>query len=124
MAYDAATSQLLLFGGLERPGAGFLADTWTFPWSQLSPATSPPAREAASMAYDAATNQLLLFGGLNGTGSLADTWTWGSPPAITSANATTCTVGIYCSFTVTTTGAPFPAVSVPLNFPATAGLTF
>ena len=32
-------------------------------------------------------------------------------PAITSANNTTCTVGVLCTFTVTTTGFPAPAIA-------------
>ena len=46
-------------------------------WTQLSPATSPPARDFASMAYDPATGQMVLFGGMGIGGSyLDDTWTW------------------------------------------------
>ena len=44
-------------------------------WTELSPATSPAAREASSMAYDPATDQMLLFGG-SGPGDLGDTWIW------------------------------------------------
>jgi hypothetical protein len=66
-------------------------------WSQLSPATSPPARAFAAMAYDAGTNQVVLFGGQGSTNNaLGDTWTWNgttwtqlspatSPPARSSA---------------------------------------
>ena len=77
MAYDAATSQLVLFGGAG--DSGILADTWTWDgstWTQQSPATSPPALYYASMAYDAATSQLVLFGGADQTGLSAQTWTW------------------------------------------------
>jgi len=78
MAYDPATAQLVLFGGQLNGYAVFLNDTWTWngtTWTELSPATSPSARFAASMAYDPATAQMVLFGGGNG-GSLGDTWTW------------------------------------------------
>jgi hypothetical protein len=103
MAYDAGTGQLVLFGGYDPPGLGgpgFLNDTWTWDgttWTQLHPATSPPARAFASMAYDAGTGQLVLFGGgITGTG-LEDTWTWdgttwtqqspaSSPPALGAAS--------------------------------------
>jgi hypothetical protein len=44
-------------------------------WTQLSSATTPPARQGEAMAYDPATGQLVLFGGFGG-GYLADTWTW------------------------------------------------
>ena len=98
MAYDAATQQLVLFGGFGSD-LNELSDTWTWSgtnWTQLSPATSPSARDEASMAYDPATQQLVLFGGLSRT-ALGDTWMWSgttwtqhfpatSPPARYSAS--------------------------------------
>ena len=67
------------------PGQGFTA------WASLSPATSPPARSAASITYDAAAGNLVLFGGLTGSANDGGTWTWngstwtqralGAPPA-------------------------------------------
>jgi hypothetical protein len=51
---------------------------WTgHTWSQLSPSTSPAARNGAAMAFDPATGQVVLFGGFNGTTSLGDTWRFG-----------------------------------------------
>jgi hypothetical protein len=48
-------------------------------WTRQAPATSPPARELASMAYDAATGNVVLFGGDNfEPQTFNDTWTWGS----------------------------------------------
>jgi len=32
-------------------------------WTQLTPSTSPPARQDASMAYDSTTGNMVLFGG-------------------------------------------------------------
>jgi hypothetical protein len=80
MAYDAATGQLLLFGGSSLIGiaGGFHGDTWTWTghtWRKLHPATSPPARHNADMIYDAATGNVVLFGGYDGH-YLGDTWTW------------------------------------------------
>jgi hypothetical protein len=76
MAYDAATGQVILFGG----GAGYsLNDTWAWDghtWTQLHPSTSPPARIHACMVYDAATRQLVLFGGEAAATQLSDTWLW------------------------------------------------
>ncbi len=75
MAYDAATQQLLLFGGTN--AGGQLGDTWSWTgsnWVQL--ASAPPARIWPSMAYDAATQQLLLFGGESSGAYLNDTWSW------------------------------------------------
>jgi hypothetical protein len=79
VAYDAASGQVVLFGGFnfDLPG-GYMADTWTWngsTWTEQSPGSSPPAREFGVMAYDAATSQVVLFGGV-GDGLLNDTWTW------------------------------------------------
>jgi hypothetical protein len=80
LAYDPATSQLVLFGvepTQHRPV------TWTWDgttWTQQSPATSPPARLVAVLGYDPAGKSLILFGGA-GLGAAAgtvygDTWRW------------------------------------------------
>jgi len=77
MAYDPATGDMVLFGG--SGNSGDLGDTWTFDgttWTQLSPATSPPARDSVSMAYDLATGNIVLFGGEDNSGNLSDTWTF------------------------------------------------
>jgi hypothetical protein len=76
MAYDAATGNVVLFGGLSSNGAS--DGTWTWngtTWTQQHPATSPPARFNELMAYDAATGNVVLFGG-ESLGALSDTWTW------------------------------------------------
>jgi len=80
MAYDAATHQLVLFGGQDRNGTD-LNDTWVWNgtaqgWSQLRPPQSPSARLDAALAYDSSTGQLILFGGADTSGALDDTWTW------------------------------------------------
>lgn len=107
MAYDNATSSVILFGGcLVASGctlAGVLGDTWSYSggtWRQLSPPTSPPARYGAAMAYDTTDHALVLFGGETGSSTLRnDTWefangTWtraavGStaPPPLVAAGA-------------------------------------
>ncbi len=80
MAYDPATGQLVLFGGHDDTLGVYPGETWTWDgstWTELSPATSPPARSDASMAYDPATGQLLLIGGYGpGVSHYADTWSW------------------------------------------------
>jgi len=76
MAYDQATSQMILVGSM--PGDA-VEETWLWTgtdWTQLSPATSPSPRTGAAMAYDATTQQFVLFGGASGGASLNDTWTW------------------------------------------------
>ena len=75
MAYDAATSTAVLFGGFDH-------ETWTWngtTWTQQHPAVHPPGRVQAAMAYDAATGTVVLFGGEGNQGAndlLGDTWTW------------------------------------------------
>jgi hypothetical protein len=74
MAYDAATSQLVLFGG--DGTTALLGDTWTWvgtTWTQQAPATSPPPTNAASMAYDPDTDQLVL---VEPAGLAEQTWLW------------------------------------------------
>jgi hypothetical protein len=77
VAYDAASGQLVLFGGENEEG-DLLGDTWAWngtTWSEVS-TTGPSARAGAQMAYDAESGQLVLFGGQGTTDSLNDTWTW------------------------------------------------
>ncbi|MGO8960995.1 MAG: kelch repeat-containing protein [Streptosporangiaceae bacterium] len=78
MAYDAATRQLLLFGG-SSPGGGVDAQTWIWTgnnWRRLYPAVSPRARADANLVYDAASRELLLFGGYQASTHFGDTWAW------------------------------------------------
>jgi hypothetical protein len=78
VAFDAASNQLMLFGGSSKPGSGFDNETWVWTghsWQQLHPATSPPARASADLIYDPEMQQMLLFGGYDGS-YLNDTWTW------------------------------------------------
>jgi Galactose oxidase, central domain len=87
MAYDPATGEMVLFGGFSN--GEFEGDTWTYDgttWTEQSTATSPPARESASMAYDPATGEMVLFGGFGDSGDLGDTWTYrqfDAPPTAT-----------------------------------------
>jgi hypothetical protein len=78
MAFDEATGNAVLFGGLE--STSYMRDTWTWDgtsWTPRTPAHSPPARAYASIAYDAATGTVVLFGGQDDEGEpRADTWTW------------------------------------------------
>lgn len=90
MAYDAATQQLLLFGGYSGVYNShhvivpvYLNDTWvwqTKKWVKLSPSVSPPAMAWSSMASDPVSGALILFGGFNGSvgkgRTLNQTWAW------------------------------------------------
>jgi hypothetical protein len=80
-AYDAATHSTVLFGGgnAHLPDGVVYGDTWVWRdgWTQLSPATSPPAGDRGGMAYDPSTGTVVLFGGQNANGAVfGDTWTW------------------------------------------------
>jgi len=81
MAYDPATGQILMFGGLGgTPNTGFSATNSTWAWSgsnwqQLEPSTVPSARREAAIGWDTATSQLIMYGGEAGA-DLSDTWIW------------------------------------------------
>jgi hypothetical protein len=75
MAYDAARSEIVLFGG--SINGTRLAETWIWngnAWTQRAVA-GPAAREQSAMAFDRARQQTILFGGRHVTGS-AETWAW------------------------------------------------
>ncbi len=79
MAYDAATGNVVLFGGLGTSGA--LNDTWTWNgsnWTSVTPfGNNPIASYGSSMAYDPSTGSVVLFGGIDASGSfLSDTYSW------------------------------------------------
>lgn len=81
LAYDAASRQLVLFGGAAAGGAP-LADTWAWDgvgWHQLTwpGSPGPSARTGHSLVYDQRGGRLVLFGGLGAGGPqqpLGDAW--------------------------------------------------
>jgi len=80
MVYDAAREQVVLFGGYDEtsPSAD-RNDTWTWDgsnWTEVTPATQPPARYYPAMTYDPTSKEVVLFGGYHQGVSLGDTWTW------------------------------------------------
>jgi hypothetical protein len=96
IAYDAATKDIVLFGGEAVSDAtgssvyGAPSDaTWLWngtTWSEAPSAESPPARYGASMAYDPDLGSAVMFGGVVGdvtaeppTGTATvfdDMWSW------------------------------------------------
>lgn len=79
MAFDPSTGRMLLFGGAQHSDGAFLNDTWAWTgnsWTQLSPASSPPARNGHVMSTDPANGEIVLYGGNQVGPRLSDTWTW------------------------------------------------
>lgn len=79
MVYDAASDEVLLFGGFT---SGYLADTWAFSdgqWSQKL-TFGPSAREGRTLAYHTRLETVFLHGGrgptTGGVNWLRDTWQW------------------------------------------------
>jgi hypothetical protein len=81
MAYDAARSRTVLFGGGLSGNPVLLGDTWDWDgadWQQRTTATAPPGSDAAVMTYDAARACVVLLVPVVAGGSLigSQTWTW------------------------------------------------
>jgi PKD repeat protein len=126
LAYDSASSELVLFGGLwtqcpdytycgTSPGI-YLNDTWIFNangWTNVTSAAAPENRGGMAMAYDPFDGSILMFGGFGVAGPLGDTWAW-------SGTANTWAL-VYGSLTVSNLeGSPNPATfGAPVNFNAT-----
>ncbi len=80
MAFDAARSTTVLFGGIDERADQVFADTWTFDgtrWTQLATPHSPDPRARFGSCYDAQRARVLVFGGRDAQGNpLADTWSF------------------------------------------------
>lgn len=75
MAYDPATSMVLLFGG-EYPQSTYWQDLWSWDgavWTSCALSTPIPVRSLSSLARATSGNDLFLFGGTDGTAK-NDTW--------------------------------------------------
>jgi hypothetical protein len=103
MVYDEARRVVLLFGGkLSLPTSEvFLDDTWQFDstnWTELRPATVPPARGGHAMAYDPIRASTLVIGGVSYAGETRDAWEWDGSDwrQITIGNAALAADGAAC----------------------------
>ena len=83
MVSDPSSGNVILFGGWT--GNDAFSDTWAYnpagnTWTQLNPASSPPARWGHSMVYVSAIHKVILFGGLfgsyDGSSRYNDTWAY------------------------------------------------
>jgi subtilisin family serine protease len=82
LAHHAALNRTILFGGNTGSVGGSAVaqgDTWWWngtagTWSQLFPATSPPARYAHAMAYDSVRARVVLHGGIVSGSVSNQTW--------------------------------------------------
>jgi hypothetical protein len=95
MAYDAARSVCVMFGGVQ--GATRFGDTWTYDgstWTQQM-VSGPSPRARHTLAYDAQRQVVVLFGGMTASAWSNETWEWNgvawtqrtpaaSPPALAS----------------------------------------
>jgi hypothetical protein len=91
LAYNPATGQTVLFGGLNcndepledsltKPSCPVMNDTWIWngsSWQQAHPANTPPARWLQSLVYDPANDRLIMYGGMDVQRTvLNDAWAW------------------------------------------------
>jgi hypothetical protein len=76
MAFDAARSQTVLFGGFTP--TGLLSDTWTWNGTQwtLAAQTGPQPRTGAGITYDSLRQRVVLVGGTSAGNTLRDHWEW------------------------------------------------
>ena len=73
LAYDAARSRTLLFGGYSYETGKYYQDTWSFDgtsWQQLFPPTRPPPASGEWIASDTARKRIVLYDFSSGT------WEW------------------------------------------------
>ena len=75
MAFDPVHHVIVAFGGIGNNCPDYFCNsTWTWngtDWTDVSPASSPPERQQASLAFDVARGKMVLYGG-----GLSDVWEW------------------------------------------------
>lgn len=84
MAYDSRADRVVVFGGTIGEYI-YANDTWTYDlrndtWKNVTPASSPPAREMGQMVYDERNGLMILYGGHGKSGGYGvaynDTWAY------------------------------------------------
>jgi len=113
MAYDPSRGLTLLFGGGDSAASRF-HETWTYNaatnvWTDMAPASSPPALSALSMVYDSGRGVFIMFGGMDGAKVWNETW------AYSLATNTWTRLAVK--------NAPSPRYSYSMAYDASAGLT-
>ncbi|MHA3964332.1 MAG: Kelch repeat-containing protein [Candidatus Thorarchaeota archaeon SMTZ1-45] len=87
IAYDSESERIVLFGGWKSDfTAADYNDTWSYhlntnTWTEMSPATVPPARAGHALTYDIESDRIIMFSGhrTGGGGTLQnwnDTWAY------------------------------------------------
>ncbi|MCE5231553.1 hypothetical protein LLG95_18400 [bacterium] len=77
MTYDAARSEVVMFGGY-RYRNPVSNETWTWngtTWTKKNPATVPTASGESKMIYDSQRNRIVLYL-MNATYNVPETWEW------------------------------------------------
>lgn len=81
LTYDLMRDRVIAFGGADDTFTFCFADTWEYDpvaqsWSQISTATTPPARAEPGLVYDIARGVVVMYGGwdLASGVTLGDTW--------------------------------------------------
>ncbi|MFT5130358.1 MAG: hypothetical protein ACI8W8_003989 [Rhodothermales bacterium] len=77
MAYDSTREVIVLFGGFDGEIGEEAQDTWEWDgssWTRIETATSPTARQRASMSFDSTRHVMVLYGGDQNGSPSADTW--------------------------------------------------
>ncbi len=138
MAFDAATGNDVLFGGLgglqEEEGQAVPTYTWDgTAWAEQAAFPSPPTRSDAAMAYEPGNATVVLFGGFESGSYDNDTWvytdanssatpptTLPTPPTTLPASPTTTTTIAGLPTTTTTTMAPSKPPSTTGSLPSSS----
>lgn len=89
----STSNAVFLYGGWSWSSRTVWGDTWEFrggAWTQLLPATSPPAKGWGMMSYDPSAG-VVDFSGYDGTTTPADTWVYLTGPLLSTPVATPAT---------------------------------